>query len=157
MEFLNCGNISLSYYNWAYILFTFYYKNICYFIMYIYNSWWRIVLFYSGIFSRLEHFKDGNGLIWSNELDILFLIKSQIWLRESIPLLTDNNISSMFIILSEINHPNFILRLVQCKNHRGDFQPVHILWGSIKMDHISYHCIINIHKVKYQVNTTGFY
>ena len=30
--------------------------------MYIYNSWGR-VLFYSDLFSRLDNFKDGNGLI----------------------------------------------------------------------------------------------
>ena len=61
---------------------------------------------------------------------------------------TTNKIISMFIILSNCNHQNFIVRLVQCNNHRGDFQPLLLLWGSVTMDHISYHCIITIHEVK---------
>ena len=92
-----------------------------YFIMCIYNWWWRRVLFYSGVFSRLDNFKDGNGLIWLNGWDTLFLIKSWIWWHESIPLLRENKISSMFIIVSDSNHPNSIVRLGQCNNHRGDF------------------------------------
>ena len=66
-------------------------------------------------------------------------------------------ISFMFIILSDSNHPNFIVRLVKCKNHSGDIQPVLLLWDFVTIDNVSYHYIINIHKVKYQVNTTGFY
>ena len=37
-EFLNCGYISLSYYNWVYIVLKLYYKDILYFIMYILPS-----------------------------------------------------------------------------------------------------------------------
>ena len=78
-------------------------------------------------------------------------------LHGSIPLSRENKISSMFIILSENKDPNFIVRLVQCKTHRGEVQPILLLWDSFTMDHISYRCIINIYKVKYKESTTGFY